>query len=597
VKAARTFFLLGLVLCLGGYIFLVERHQMSSAERKEFEKRVFHVHADQVTGLRIRTAEYDVSLTRDQGEWWLRHPEGARAGEAMIKRTLSRLETLQRGELITPEDMRQRGVSLADFGLYVPKTVLVLQTSSGTREYRVGDPNPLRSSVYIKEENSQNVMLVSSDLLEILPEKVEVFYDPSLFPFEVEQVDSMSLVRDGETVRLRRISGGWRFSEPKAQPADSTQTEALLAKLLKATAEGYQNDPDETTDYGFEEPEERFRIWTPGRAAAHELVLGGDVVGEPELIYARLEGRDGLLKVSRGLRSLVRMPADSLRPSSLLPMDLIDQVAVIELEKEGGKVLMEKDATENWVMREPLDRNVENEKLELLLQTWGRARVVGFDQDLEGRAVSHRIRFLDSSSRVLMEWELMQGENLPGRSLVRNMSTGEGVRVTPDLTPLTSPEPTAYLSRTFVNVPLQDVVRLGWIQGDRRLEFSTESGDAGWLLDGKEVPEAQVMQLLSFLLRLEAIDLRVVSPDERNEMGLNDPAMSISLGLAGERPANITLSVYPDTEEPVCYVVILGDELVYEVSSRQCTALQALFEPFLEEIKPESSDEETPAVP
>jgi len=597
VKAARTFFLLGLVLCLGGYIFLVERHQMSSAERKEFEKRVFHVHADQVTGLRIRTAEYDVSLTRDQGEWWLRHPEGARAGEAMIKRTLSRLETLQRGELITPEDMRQRGVSLADFGLYVPKTVLVLQTSSGTREYRVGDPNPLRSSVYIKEENSQNVMLVSSDLLEILPEKVEVFYDPSLFPFEVEQVDSMSLVRDGETVRLRRISGGWRFSEPKAQPADSTQTEALLAKLLKATAEGYQNDPDETTDYGFEEPEERFRIWIPGRAAAHELVLGGDVVGEPELIYARLEGRDGLLKVSRGLRSLVRMPADGFRPSSLLPVDLIDQVAVIELEKEGGKVLMEKDAAENWVMREPLDRNVENEKLELLLQTWGRARVVGFDQDLEGRAVSHRIRFLDSSSRVLMEWELMQGENLPGRSLVRNMSTGEGVRVTPDLTPLTSPEPTAYLSRTFVNVPLQDVVRLGWIQGDRRLEFSTESGDAGWLLDGKEVPEAQVMQLLSFLLRLEAIDLRVVSPDERNEMGLNDPAMSISLGLAGERPANITLSVYPDTEEPVCYVVILGDELVYEVSSRQCTALQALFEPFLEEIKPESSDEETPAVP
>jgi len=597
MKAARTLFLLLLVLGLGGYILMVERHRMSSAERTEFEKRVFQLRTDQVTGLRIRTAEYDVALTRKDDGWFLEHPEGARAGEAMVKRTLSRLQTLQRGELITPDDMRQRGVSLADFGLYVPKTVLILQTPSGTREYRVGDPNPLQSSVYIKEERSQNVMLLSSDLLEILPEQEEVFYDSSLFPFDVEEVESMSLVRAGETVRLERMTDGWRFSEPTSRPADALQTESLIGKLLNATAEGYVNEPDEGADYGIEDSGQRFRIWTPGNAAAYELTLGGDVVGEPGLIYARLENRGGLLKVSKGLRSLVETPADGLRPSTLMPQELLDQVAGIELIQEGETVRLEKSEEGGWRMRQPLDRDAEDERLDLLLQTWARARVVGFDQDLEGRSVSHTIRFLDASSRKLKEWELMLGENLPGRSLVRDVETGEGFRVTPDVTPLTSPDATAYLPKSLLRIKEDDVVRLGVKQGEQRIEFVRDPEEATWLLGGDAVSHSEVRVLISSLLRLEAIALNLLSPDQRVEMGLEHPEISISLGLAGEHPANITLSVFSVPESSICRIVILGDELVYDVSGRQCMTLQALFTPFIPKTETEPSDAETPAVP
>ncbi|MGA0369647.1 MAG: DUF4340 domain-containing protein, partial [Kiritimatiellia bacterium] len=169
MSASKTIFLLMLVLGLGGYIWFYEINQLSSAEKRALQRQAFDLQVEQINGIGIQTADYKVELTQTDLGWELVRPKGARAAAPVVQQLLARLKTLGKGDLITPADMRADEKSLAEFGLAVPRIKLTLRSPAQVREYQVGDVNPLGNSVYVKEESTQNVMPVSTDLLEILP--------------------------------------------------------------------------------------------------------------------------------------------------------------------------------------------------------------------------------------------------------------------------------------------------------------------------------------------------------------------------------------------------------------------------------------------
>ena len=79
MNGGNSFRLLIAVLLLGGFIFFYERHRDSSDEQREMMRRAFRVETANVTGLRVRTPDYDVEVLLRNGEWQMAKPVGARA--------------------------------------------------------------------------------------------------------------------------------------------------------------------------------------------------------------------------------------------------------------------------------------------------------------------------------------------------------------------------------------------------------------------------------------------------------------------------------------------------------------------------------------
>lgn len=596
MKASRTWMLALFVLGLAAYLFWVERHRMTAEERRMQRNRVFQVDTDRVERLRLRTEAYDVGLYTTNGVWNVDFPRGARAQEAMVRRMLSRLRGFERGGLITVEDMRRQGQTLEDFGLEVPNLVLELETPSSRREFRVGNPNPLGNKIYVKEEASQNVMLASVDLLDILPDSRDAFYDPSLFPLSADGVEALSLVQEGRTIRLEREDGGWRITEPRVLEADDEQVEGLLTKLMQARAEGFVHSPEEEEE-ALGEKRNILRVWPRGGRVAYEVALGNDAPGMPDSCFARLEGREGLLLVSRGLKVLARTPLDSLRNPNLLPSDPDWSARAIEISSPEGEIRLERGES-GWRMRQPVDRAASEERIGTLLEAWKEGRVVAFGVDVADAEEACTLRFIGEDSGEEQVFRLLRGEALPGRSLAR-LEDDSAVRVMPDLLRLTSPEPEAYLSPSILNFDRERVVRLNVVREGTRREFSRDAPEESWTLrdPGAEPVAEAVNRLVGVASSLRASEVVALDPASLEPYGLSDPEIRVSIGLAGDSPANRTLLVGGLDERGTSHVQVMGDGVVYRLSASDTHTFRATLHRMLEEREDaaeEDSDRENP---
>ena len=589
MKASRTTGLGLIVLGLAAYVFWVERYRLSSEERRALRNRVFQVDTDRVDRLRVRTSAYETGLYISNGVWRVERPRGARAHEPTVRRLLSRLRGFQRGGLITVEDMRQQGHTLADFGLEVPKLALEVGTPSGRREFRVGDPNPLGNKVYVKEEASQNVMLASIDLLDILPDSPDAFYDPTLFPVAADRVEALSLVQEEQTIRLERDGSGWKITEPRAMEADSAKVEALLTKFLRAKAEGFVHSPDQE-DEALGDSLDVIRVWPTGGRVAHEVALGNDAPGMPDAAFARLEGREGLLLVSRGVKVLARTPLDTLRNPNLLPSDPEWRVGVVEIQTSEHDLRLER-TPDGWMLTRPVERDALDGRVEELIKVWRAGRIVAFQADGAETEDAHGVRFQGEGRDTWHHFQLLRGERLPGRSLLRRDGDAPA-RVMPDLLRATPAGPEAWLSTAILDFDPERVVRLNVERDDARREFSRTSPEEDWTLadpDAEPVAEA-VNRLVRAAGSLRAEEVVALEPDSLHPYGLREPEMRLSFGLGGEAPENRTLLVGPLDDRGTAHVQIMGDSVVYRLSAADTHSLRATLHRMLA-AEPVESDE------
>jgi len=575
MRFTRTFFLFVIVLGLGAYIWFYEQHGMSAEERREMMRRAFDLPVEHITRIGIRTPEYETEVFRaENGEWRMREPEGARAAEPLIRQTLSRLRNLGRGELITPADMRERGQTLADFGLAVPRLVLSLQTPAETREYRIGDPNPLGNALYVKEEQTQNVMLVSSDLVEILPSDAHAFRDRDLFPLHMPDVSALTLIDTERAARLLKTDGHWRFMEPVNAPADESRVTALLAKLGSARIDGMLNRPDTGEDYGFVDGSDVIRLRTPSTEVPYEVTIGGDVPDKPDLCYARISGQEGLVLVSKGLRQLARTETAALRDRRLVTLETEAMEAVEVAHPD--RLLRIARAEDGWRVTSPVKMAASGARVQQMIQYWRDARVEDFLPPNPDAKAAYRVRFIPTEGDAIA-FEVLESDAGAGRVLIRREGGDAVLRVVPDLVRFSPVEVIPYLSRGMLRFDPARAVRVSLQGPDASTEVVRVEGDSVWRLagDGGEARQEAVNQVLGVLSDLRAADLLAVNPASLEPYGLNRPRLRVSVGLGGVRPENRTLLVSSREEDGSPVAMVQGEDVVFQLTPGQWEALGA----------------------
>jgi len=566
MKFSKTLLLFIVVVGLGGYIWFYELHQMSTREQKLLDQQAFDLPIEQIDFLGVRTRLYEVNLFKKDQGWELVHPKGARANYPIVQQVLARIKTLGRGEFITPADMRERELTLTDFGLAVPQLVLTLKTSGEIREYKVGDPNPLGNSVYVKEESSQNVMLVSSDLLDILPPEVAAFRDATLFPLNFSEVQSFDFISEERTLRMEKREGLWIFNDPIKALADQEKVSLLLNKLLPSRVEGVVNDPSEEELEAFNRSEHLVRIWNSSSKVPTEITIGGNVPGEPDSCYARIAGQEGLVLVSKGLRHLAQTPTFSLRDQRLFTEDP-QAVTAIEIERLGQKIRLERmDLT--WSVVEPVNLPASSARIQVMLKTWRDARVEAFIKEDETRISDSRVTFMAGADTLPVEFEVLEAGTKPGRALLRLKGQEGLLQVVPDLVRFSPVDVLPYLSRKVLNYDPAFVVRVSLTRGEDSFIVSREHTDLPWISieEGLEINQDEIESILKAFSNLYAQTLVELNPKDLSTYGLDAPDIRLSIGLGGDQPANRTLLMSKNENDGFMNGIVQGQPLVFTLA-------------------------------
>ena len=560
VKASKTVLLFLTVLLLGGYIWFVERNKLSPAEQKAVDRQAFDLSMDRVDRIGIRTASLDVEMVHDGSRWMLVEPKGARASQPIVQQLLARFRSLNRGEFITPADMRSRSLTLADFGLEIPQLMLTLGVKDERRLYSVGSPNPLGTSLYVKEESSQNVMLVSSDLLEIVPPDVFLFRDSELFPVAPSEVRELALGSENGTVRLQREGEFWMMINPVRAVANSAKVEELLLKLGQSRIEDVVNRPGTESLQAFQGGGniEFIRLWSNTQSIPIELQIGGSVPGDLHRNFARILGQEGLVEVSKGLQVLAQTSASALRDRTVLSLSP-EEVHLIEISDAETEIVLSKKE-DGWVMQEPLDLPASSAKIQQVIGHWKRAIVEEF-LPLEGEAPAEsigKVTFRGEAEGSEEVFTLFKKSTPPGRAFAQKAEASEWLQVVPDVVKFIPQDPLAYVSKNIISFDPHRAVRLSVHHQTTTLNVVRADASSPWetSTDSVSVDQRAVQSSLNQLRSLSA-DQVIPFTSEMTET----PETRISIGLGGENPENFTLAI-SDTE-----VWIQGREVAYRVAS------------------------------
>ncbi|MBU1909711.1 MAG: DUF4340 domain-containing protein, partial [Verrucomicrobia bacterium] len=370
MRFRTTAILLLAVLVLGALISRMERTTRSTRERAEAARRALGFQAEAVSSFVIQSTNLLVECVKEAGHWMIARPLRARADAAAVDRLLYGLQGLDRGEVITPHDLKTRKLGPEAYGLALPRYRIVLGFAHGRQTIRVGREAPMGGSVYIQEEGQEDIVAVDSGLLALLPASVSTLRDRSLLPGAPEMVQRLEIRRGDGFIQIARAERGrWMIRQPVVTRASPAAVQHVLEQLfLLRAAEFLPGEAADSTAYGFDDPGLRIGVVLGGGGGEAAVLFGNPVGRDGARLYALAQPGDSVCMVEAGQVEPLNVALDDLRDRKLTTLKARDVNRIVI--EEGERKLELQNVSGEWRLIEPRRWKAEDQRVLEFLAVW-----------------------------------------------------------------------------------------------------------------------------------------------------------------------------------------------------------------------------------
>ncbi|MCS6771360.1 MAG: DUF4340 domain-containing protein [Kiritimatiellae bacterium] len=375
-----TLILLALVIALGLYIRFFEQHRDPTDRKREIARRVLRMNPARITIIRVTRPDLQVTLERRDDEWRLVSPVESRADAGAVTRLLDTIELLERGDVIRGREWRNKGMTLADFGLDDPRARIELRSAEKSWTLLVGRDTPVGGTMFIKDENDTSIFVVSTNLLADLPSTVDSLRDKRVFlgfPGDVTRLDLRR--REGMLSLTKTDAGTWRMQQPWSGRAAPASVRDLLDQLFTARiVEFIAESFDAAPLYGLDEPSAQASVTGHRRYGEQTLLLGKSPPGDSNVVYATRAGEPRVFTVPRSLLDALQVRAESLRDRRALTFTSYE-ISSIRIEEGERAILLARDESSGaWELREPVRARADENRIQNALAEWTGLRIEAF---------------------------------------------------------------------------------------------------------------------------------------------------------------------------------------------------------------------------
>jgi Domain of unknown function (DUF4340) len=270
MRLGRLLLLALVVLGLGAYILLVERHQPTTAERAERKDKLFPTF-DQAKAARlaITNSHGSFELVREKDAWKLVAPLADEANESAVTSLLSSLAGLKAERTLPAKE-----VKLADYGLDKPAITLTVTAKDGAKDtLKLGAEMPLGNE-RAAETSGDDVYLVNKYIASDLDKDLSGWRSTQLAQVYATDVASLTIKGAASRVALAHAAGLWTITDPIADLADQDRAEGLVGDLNGGQIKEFVDHPGDLKALGLEPPQLEITVVRKDNKPPLQLAFG-----------------------------------------------------------------------------------------------------------------------------------------------------------------------------------------------------------------------------------------------------------------------------------------------------------------------------------
>ena len=252
MRSRSLLILLAVVVVLGAFIALWERHQPSSDERAEAADRVLPaLDPDDIREVRIEGGAEVVRLVRSGETWSLESPLKFAADSSRVNTLLTTLDNLEADRRLDPDE-----VEGSDYGLAEPAyRVTLVGPDNEETVLSVGEETALGSNRAVQIAGDDEIAIVSGWFLSDLDRPVDDWRSRDVVDVFADQLASLEVLRLGDTVRVVRVGDQWRLLAPLNDLADRDHVRNVISDLNALRIEEFVDGDVDLAAMGLDAPE------------------------------------------------------------------------------------------------------------------------------------------------------------------------------------------------------------------------------------------------------------------------------------------------------------------------------------------------------
>ncbi|MDA0323362.1 MAG: DUF4340 domain-containing protein [Verrucomicrobia bacterium] len=390
-----TISLLGAIAIAGALLWIFQEDSSTRTPRSALFERM---DPEQLNALRIVHAGeeqgWEAEFQRLDGRWHLVWPIESRADGAAIDRLVSVLESLDVGETITALDRRQRDLTLSDFELEFPHVSIELRSVDRNWTLSVGRSAPLGDSVYVRLGQSDDVLAVATNLLNVIPAGLEALRDRTVLSGDPSDVVRFEVERvGGSFLRLVKLDGRWAIQQPIQARADGPSVDEILEQLFSAQVIDFVRDFSAASGAGATASEDRaafglgdgeavlqVTVWQNRDEAGQVVVVGDASSAESATRYASIAGQRMVFTVSSAVFDpVIQLGVHELRDHLVYALDP-GQIAGVTFSEGEYKLALGR-TEDGWRVVEPAQWTADRKLCERVIQEIATLGVSSYEVD------------------------------------------------------------------------------------------------------------------------------------------------------------------------------------------------------------------------
>lgn len=252
MRSRSLLILLAVVVVLGAFIALWERHQPSSDERAEAADRVLPaLDPDDIREVRIEGGAEVVRLVRSGETWSLESPLKFAADSSRVNTLLTTLDNLEADRRLDPDE-----VEGSDYGLAEPAyRVTLVGPDNEETVLSVGEETALGSNRAVQIAGDDEIAIVSGWFVSDLDRPVDDWRSRDVVDVFADQLASLEVLRLGDTVRVVRVGDQWRLLAPLNDLADRDHVRNVISDLNALRIEEFVDGDVDLAAMGLDAPE------------------------------------------------------------------------------------------------------------------------------------------------------------------------------------------------------------------------------------------------------------------------------------------------------------------------------------------------------
>ena len=299
-----------------------------------------------------------LTLEKEESGWNILTPMKWKADEYATSKLTGRLRHIEARRLFSLEEIKEKGESLADYGLDRSDLTITVESKSGKVTLAFGSPTRDGRERYVMpdfdESEKTEIWAVNASLWDTANISVAEWMEREFLKFPVYDVRAFGIrIKRGDTLVKTRImrgkSGEWNITSPIQSPADTDNVRLFLNQLISSKAIRFVTDPVEIKSLSSRLDSPVFRIYLEGSSSGRSIIIGEPIDEEEgaNLRPAQVEGESSIFIVNESLVSLLANAEGRLRDRQLLALDS-KTIGTIEIYDSNLRLSLHKLEDGRW---------------------------------------------------------------------------------------------------------------------------------------------------------------------------------------------------------------------------------------------------------